>query len=149
MIANATKDKLNSTSSEYPSKFPIKTWKWYIFWKSQVPKSLINWQDCMNPLAVEQRGEDLSQDWMFHEMFPFKYVLAFELNLCCTCTVSTDIGCRFSHLCLVLSVHFISESDTCNSCHDIILLLSFLRQLLCLNSQLNKKRLFTFKRWLL
>ncbi len=30
---------------------------------------------------------------------PFKYVLAFELNLCCTCTVSTDIGCRFIHLC--------------------------------------------------
>ena len=92
MIANATKDKLNSTSSEYPSKFPIKTWKWYIFWKSQV------WQDCVNPLAVEQRGEYLSQDWMFHEIFPFKYVLAFELNLCFTCTVSTDIGCRFSHL---------------------------------------------------
>ena len=36
---------------------------------------------------------------MFHEMLPFKYVLASELNSCCTCTVSTDIGCRFIHLC--------------------------------------------------
>ena len=37
--------------------------------------------------------------WMFHEMLPFKHVLTFELNLCCTCTVSTDNGCRFIHLC--------------------------------------------------
>ncbi len=50
-------------------------------------------------LSCKQTGEDLSQDWMFHEMLPFKYVLAFELNLCCTCTVSTDNGCRFIHLC--------------------------------------------------
>ena len=37
---------------------------------------------------------------MFHEMLPFKYmyVLAFELNSCCPCTVSTDIGWRFIHL---------------------------------------------------
>ena len=49
-------------------------------------------------IAWEQTGEDLSQNWMFHEMLPFKYVLAFELNLCCTCTVSTDNGCRFIHL---------------------------------------------------
>ncbi len=37
---------------------------------------------------------------MFHEILPFKYVLAFELNSCCTCTLSTDIGCRFIHLCV-------------------------------------------------
>ncbi len=30
-----------------------------------------------------------------HEMLPFKYVLAFELNSSCTCTLSTDIGCRY------------------------------------------------------
>ena len=35
-----------------------------------------------------------------HKMLPFKYVLAFELNSFCTCTVSTDIGCRFIHLCI-------------------------------------------------
>ncbi len=99
MIVNATKDKLNSTSLEYPFKLPIKTWKWYILWKSEVQKSLTNCPDCMNPLAVKQTGEDLSQDWMFHEMLPFKYVLAFELNFCCTCTVRTDNGCRFIHLC--------------------------------------------------
>ncbi len=31
-------------------------------------------------------------------MLPFKYVLASELNSCCICTLSTDIGCRFIHL---------------------------------------------------
>ncbi len=62
MIANATKDKLNQTSFEYPFQFPMKTWKWYIFWKSQVQKSLVNCPDFMNPIASEQTGEDLSQD---------------------------------------------------------------------------------------
>ncbi len=76
------KDKLNSTSFEYPFKLPIKTWKQYIFWKSQVQNSLINCPDCMNQIALEQTGEDLSQDWMFFEMLLFKCMLAFELNLC-------------------------------------------------------------------
>ena len=61
------------------------------------------WLINMKKIMVEhienlQKLRHLSQDWMFHEMLPFKYVSAFELNLCCTCTVSTDNGCRFIHL---------------------------------------------------
>ncbi len=46
-----------------------------------------------------------------HEMLPFKYVSAFELNLCCTCTVGTDNGCRFIHLCSVIMFSPTPPSD--------------------------------------
>ena len=47
----------------------------------------------------------------YYEMLPFKYVLAFEWNLCCTCTVSTDIGCRFIHLWFTCKLEYVPCID--------------------------------------
>ncbi len=47
---------------------------------------------------LQKTPSSIKENIMFHEMLPFKYVLASQLNSCCTCTVSTDIGCRFIHL---------------------------------------------------
>ena len=43
--------------------------------------------------------------YMAHQIWKqFWWNIAFELNLCCTCTVSTDTGCRFIHLCWLYSL---------------------------------------------
>ncbi len=62
-------------------------------WPGNGITQAVVWNHCMIPLKP-QNG--LSQ---FHVVYVLD--LALELNSCCTCTLSTDIHCRFIHLWLL------------------------------------------------